>query len=173
MLSYSSPYCVSIVAILNLISVVGFTIIAIIICGQTLSAVSDGKMTITVGIVLAGLLGMVVSFCGYSVLHLFNKYSWAITIVSIVIAVGCGGKHLNNPVPTEPATASTILSFGCLIAGFMLPFAGIMSDFAVYYSPAAPMLAAPLFDMIFHADNLGNGCSGTSTSPRTSPPSSS
>ncbi|CZR58243.1 related to purine-cytosine permease [Phialocephala subalpina] len=146
------PYCVSIVAILNLISVVGFTIIAIIICGQTLSAVSDGKMTITVGIVLAGLLGMVVSFCGYTVLHLFNKYSWAITIVSIVIAVGCGGHHLSKPVPTEPATASTILSFGCLIAGFMLPFAGIMSDFAVYYSPAAP--TQRMFWYVYVSQNL-------------------
>jgi purine-cytosine permease-like protein len=133
-----SPYCVSIVAILNLISVVGFTVIAIIISGQTLSAVSDGKMTITVGIVLTGLLGMVVSFCGYSVLHLFNNYSWAVTIISVVIAIGCGGHHLNETVPTEPALASTILSFGSLVAGFMLPFAGIMSDFAVYYSPAAP-----------------------------------
>ncbi|KAE8443944.1 hypothetical protein EG329_001254 [Mollisiaceae sp. DMI_Dod_QoI] len=148
----ASPYCVSIVAILNLISVVGFTIIAIIISGQTLSAVSDGKMTITVGIVLTGLLGMVVSFCGYSVLHLFNKYSWAITIVSIVIAVGCGGHHLNEPVPTEPPTASTILTFGCLIAGFMLPFAGIMSDFAVYYSPAAP--TQRMFWYVYVGQNL-------------------
>ncbi|KUJ15183.1 uncharacterized protein LY89DRAFT_783384 [Mollisia scopiformis] len=146
------PYCVSIVAILNLISVVGFTVIAIIISGQTLSAVSDGKMTITVGIVLTGLLGMVVSFCGYSVLHLFNKYSWAITIISIVIAVGCGGHHFSDPVPTEPAAASTILSFGCLVAGFTLPFAGIMSDFAVYYSPEAP--TKRMFWYVYVGQNL-------------------
>jgi purine-cytosine permease-like protein len=117
---------------------VGFTIIAIIITGQTLSAVSDGKMTIKVGIILGGLLGLFISFCGYKALHIFNSYSWGVTIVSIIIAVGCGGKHLNVPVETEPATASMVLTFGCLVAGFMLPFAGIMSDFAVYYSPNAP-----------------------------------
>jgi purine-cytosine permease-like protein len=95
-------------------------------------------MTITVGIVLGGLLGLAISFRGYKVLHIFNSYSWGVTVVSIIIAVGCGGKHFQDPMPTDPATASTILTFGCLIAGFMLPFAGIMSDFAVYYSPNAP-----------------------------------
>ncbi|KAH8663566.1 purine-cytosine permease FCY22 [Tricladium varicosporioides] len=132
-------YSVSVIAILNLVAVVGFTLISTIITGQTLSAVSDGKMTVIVGIVLAGILGLVVSFCGYRVLHIFNKYSWAITFVSMIICVGCGAKHLNVPVPTEPATAPMILTFGCLIAGFQLPFAGIMSDFAVYYSPNAPV----------------------------------
>ncbi|KAF4628333.1 hypothetical protein G7Y89_g9826 [Cudoniella acicularis] len=131
-------YAVSIIAILNLIAVVGFTIISTVIVGQTLSAVSNGKMNITVGIVLGALLGLAISFCGYKVLHIFNTYSWAVTVVSIIIAVGCGGKHLNVPVSTEPATTVSILTFGCLIAGFQLPFAGIMSDFAVYYSPDAP-----------------------------------
>ena len=59
-------------------------------------------------------------------------------MVCIVIAVGCGGKHLNEPVMKEPATASMILTYGCLIVGFMLPFNGIVSDFAVYYTPDAP-----------------------------------
>lgn len=128
----------SIIAILNLIAVVGFTIISTIITGQTLSAVSNGKMTIKVGIILGGLLGLFISFAGYKVLHVFNSYSWAVTVASVIIAVGCGCKHLNVPVATEPSAASSILTFGCLIAGFMLPFAGIQSDFAVYYSPAAP-----------------------------------
>jgi purine-cytosine permease-like protein len=134
----SSRYAVSIIAILNLIAIVGFTLICVVIAGQTLSAVSDGKMTVTVGIVLSSLLGMFVSFCGYRVLHLFNTYSWIVTTISIIIAVGLGGKHLSNPVATEPATPDLIFDFGCLVAGFMLPFAGIMSDFAVYYSPDAP-----------------------------------
>lgn len=128
-------YSVSIIALLNLVAVVGFTIIAIIITGQTLSAVADGKMTIKVGIILAGLVGLFISFCGYKVLHIFNTYSWAVTVVSIIIVLGCSGKHLDVPVETEPATASTVLTFGCLVGGFMLPFAGIMSDFAVYYTP--------------------------------------
>ena len=134
----SRLYSVTIIAILNLMALVGFTLISVIVTGQTLSAVSDGKMTITVGIVLAAIIGLVISFAGYKVLHYFNTYSWAVTVVCIVIAVGCGGKHLNVPVETEPATASLILTFGCLIAGFTLPFAGIMSDFAVYYRPDAP-----------------------------------
>ncbi|KAG9247010.1 putative purine-cytosine permease [Calycina marina] len=131
-------YSVAIITVLNLIAITGFTLIAVILGGQTLSAVSDGKMTIKVGIVLTGLIGLFVSFCGYRALHLFNNYSWFITFICIVVAVGCGGKHLDNPVPVEPASSSTILTFGCLIVGFMLPFNGIVSDFAVYYVPNAP-----------------------------------
>lgn len=98
-------------------------------------------MTITVGIVLTALLGLLISFSGYQVLHLFNRYSWILTVVSIVIAIGAGGKHLGEQVPTEPATASKILTFGCLIAGFQLPFTGIMSEFAVYFTPKSSTYA--------------------------------
>lgn len=117
----------------------GFTLICVVIAGQTLSAVSDGKMTVTVGIVLSSLIGLFVSFCGYKILHMLTMYSWGVTAVCIVIVVGCGGKYLNNPVATEPGTADLIFDFGCLVAGFMLPFAGIMSDFAVYYVPNSPV----------------------------------
>ena len=133
-----SRYAVSIIAILNLIAIVGFTLICVVIAGQTLSAVSSGKMTVKVGIILASLLGLFVSFCGYKVLHLFNMYSWIVTTIAVIIAVGCGGKHLSNPVAVEGTSYPVIFDFGCLVAGFMLPFAGIMSDFAVYYTPSAP-----------------------------------
>ncbi len=56
-------------------------------------------------------------------------------LVAIVIAVGCGGEKLLMQAETASAETSTILTFGSLIAGFMIPFAGIVSDVSVYISP--------------------------------------
>ncbi|KAF2085523.1 purine-cytosine permease FCY22 [Saccharata proteae CBS 121410] len=131
-------YPVTIVVLLNMMSVVGFTIIAGIIAGQTLSAVSDGKMSVSVGIVLTFLIGLCTSFCGYNVIHTYNRWSWIMVLICFIIAAGCGGANLSQRIETAPAGAPLVLDFGCLIAGFSIAFAGIMSDYSVYYKPSAP-----------------------------------
>lgn len=75
---------------------------------------------------------------GYRVLHLFDRFAWIPTTVAILVAVGCGGDKLHLQVATEPATAPAVLSFGALIAGYMIPWAGLSSDFCTYMHPSAP-----------------------------------
>jgi len=118
--------------------VVGFLVVSAIISGQTLSAVSGGSLSLSAGIVLTGLLGLLVSFFGYRVIHFYNRYSWAVILVAIVIVVGCGGKHLHQQVSEPAAGAPVVLNFGCIIAGFSLSLAGLMSDYTVYYRPDLP-----------------------------------
>jgi len=118
--------------------VVGFIVISCIISGQTLSSVSSGNLSLSAGIVITGLLGLLVSFFGYRFIHFYNRYSWAVILIAIVITVGCGGKHLHQQVPEPSAGAPLVLNFGCLIAGFSLSLAGLMSDYTVYYRPDLP-----------------------------------
>lgn len=126
------------IVLLNMASIVGFLVISAIISGQTLSSVSGGNLSLSAGIVLTGLLGLLVSFFGYRVIHIYNRYSWAVVLTAIVIAVGCGGHHLHQQVPEAAATAPVVLDFGCVIAGFSLSSAGLMSDYTVYYRPDLP-----------------------------------
>lgn len=126
------------IVLLNMASIVGFLVISAIISGQTLSSVSGGNLSLSAGIVLTGLLGLLVSFFGYRVIHIYNRYSWAVVLIAIVIAVGCGGHHLHQQVPEAAATAPVVLDFGCVIAGFSLSLAGLMSDYTVYYRPDLP-----------------------------------
>ncbi|EOO03989.1 putative purine-cytosine permease fcy22 protein [Phaeoacremonium minimum UCRPA7] len=51
----------------------------------------------------------------------------------MLVAVGCGGKHLHKQVDAPEATASSVLSFAALIAGFFLPWSAIASDFTTYF----------------------------------------
>jgi purine-cytosine permease-like protein len=129
---------VAIPLLLNAASVTGFSVIASIVSGQSLSAISGGSLSWNVGIAITCICALALSFSGYKILHLYERWSWIPVLVAIVIAVGCGGKKLSLQAETAPAEASTILSFGCLIAGFMIPFAGIVSDISVYISPEGP-----------------------------------
>lgn len=134
-------YFISIFILLNLATLTGFSIVDSIIGGQALSAVSDGTtINATVGIVIIALLSLLVSFCGFKILHVYEKYAWVPALIAIIITTGCGGKHLQNQSVVEPATSQQILSFGGLVASFMLPWAALASDFSTYMHPKAPSM---------------------------------
>lgn len=113
----------SIIVALNLCTIAGFGVVSCVLGGSTLSAVSDGSIDDTAGIVVIGVCGMVVSFGGYKFLHQYERYCWLFALVAIVIATGVGGSNLSTQTTTVPPTAATVLSFGGVIAGFLIPWA--------------------------------------------------
>ncbi|KAH7355944.1 purine-cytosine permease FCY21 [Pyrenochaeta sp. MPI-SDFR-AT-0127] len=134
-------YFVSILVLMNLATLTGFCVIDSIIGGFALSAVMDGEtISATVGIVIVALLALVISFCGFRVLHIYERWAWIPALIALIIAAGCGGKSLNQQVEAPAATAAQILSFGGLVASFMLPWAALASDFSTYMHPKAPPL---------------------------------
>lgn len=66
---------------------------------------------------------MVVCFGGYRALHQYERYSWIFALLAIIIATGVGGKELHKQVESAPATAATIIGYGGVIAGFLIPWA--------------------------------------------------
>lgn len=132
-------YFVSILVLLNLATLTGFCVVDAIIGGQALSAVKSGEtISATVGIVIIALLALVIAFFGFRVLHHYERWAWIPALIALIIATGCGGKGLSQQVEAAPATAPQILSFGGLVAGFMLPWAALASDFSTYMHPKAP-----------------------------------
>ncbi|PGH23532.1 hypothetical protein AJ80_02486 [Polytolypa hystricis UAMH7299] len=133
-------YLINIVVLLNLATVSGFTIIGCVLGGQTLSALNTDAISVNIGIVIIAILSLFISFFGYKVLHQYERYAWIPILISIIIATGCGGKELVRQVePAEPR-ASAVLSFGGLIAGFLIPWAALSSDFCTYISPDVPAI---------------------------------
>jgi len=134
-------YFVSILVLLNLATLTGFCVVDSIIGGQALSAVTSGEtISATVGIVIIAILALGISFCGFKVLHVYERWAWIPALIALVIATGCGASGLRQQVQVVPATAPQILSFGGLVAGFMLPWAALASDFSTYMHPSAPPL---------------------------------
>ncbi|KAI1088058.1 permease for cytosine/purines, uracil, thiamine, allantoin-domain-containing protein [Rostrohypoxylon terebratum] len=128
-------YLVSVPVILNLATLTGFCVVICVIGGQCLSAVAGGSLTPAVGIVIMGVLALLISFCGYDVLHQYERYAWIPALIAIIIATGCGGSGLTMQAPTEPATAGGVLSFGMIMASYMIPYACLASDFTTYLNP--------------------------------------
>ena len=64
----------------------------------------------------------------------FEKCVWVPLLLVFVVAVGVGGKDFVD-TPTAPATAAQIFSFGATIAGNMITWGGISSDYTVYFHP--------------------------------------
>lgn len=128
-------YLVSVPVILNLATLTGFCVVICVIGGQCLSAVAGGSLTPAVGIVIMGILALLISFCGYDVLHHYERWAWIPALIAIVITTGCGGSRLSEQAPTEPATSGGVLSFGMIIASYMIPYACLASDFTTYLNP--------------------------------------
>ncbi|EGY19234.1 purine-cytosine permease FCY2 [Verticillium dahliae VdLs.17] len=139
------PYLVAIPVLLNLATLTGFCIIMFVVGGQCISAVTDGALTPTLGIVLISLLALTISFCGYKILHFYETYAFIPALVAIVIATGTGGSKLHERVEVPTATAPQVLNYCMIIASYMIPWACIASDLTTYFSPSAlpfPMCGA-------------------------------
>lgn len=71
-------------------------------------------------------------------------------MVVFLVAVGLGGKDLKEVPPSEPADAATILNFAATIAGFVITYSPMASDFTIYFHPNVSRFASDLFSEINH-----------------------
>lgn len=142
-------YFVSLLVLLNLATLTGFCVVDSIIGGFALSAVKDGEtIDATAGIVIIAVLALGICFCGFRVLHVYERWAWIPALAALVIATGCGAKGLANQVEAPAATAAQVLSFGGLVASFMLPWAALASDFSTYMHPKAPTFRIALYTYV-------------------------
>jgi purine-cytosine permease-like protein len=84
--------------------------------------------------------GAQISFCGIRVVTWYERLAWLPVLVSVLVALGVGGKHLSlgaGPAP-EPATAAAVLSFASVVAGFVITYAPLGSDYTTYLHRGAP-----------------------------------
>lgn len=77
-------------------------------------------------------MSLLVSFCGYKVLNWYERVAWIPTLIVYIVALAVGGKHLSNPPAAEPATAVAVLSFASVLAGFVITYSPLSSDFTTY-----------------------------------------
>ncbi|KAF8223465.1 NCS cytosine-purine permease [Tricholoma matsutake] len=120
--------------ILNLVVMCGFSILNCILGGQTLASVTN-NLSWTVGIVIITVISLLLSFCGYKILNWYERLAWIPVVITFVIALGVGGKHLTNPPPVVPTNPGSILSFASTIAGFVVTYSPLSSDFTSYFQP--------------------------------------
>ncbi|KDQ60052.1 hypothetical protein JAAARDRAFT_32429 [Jaapia argillacea MUCL 33604] len=124
-------------SVLNVFSMQGFLILNCIIGGQTLASVSD-QLNDTLGIVIIGVISLVVTFCGYKVIHWYESIAWIPNVITFIVMLGIGGKHLHaSAPPPTPATAASVLSFVSTVASSVISWCTMTPDYGVYHDGSA------------------------------------
>lgn len=135
------------IVLLNLIVLLGYSMIDLVVAGQILSAVSsNGHLSVVVGIIIVAIIGWVITTFGISIYHMYMRYAWLPQLIAISILYGVSASQFNLATPTagDPRTrVGNRLSFFSICFSAAITYAGGAADFFVYYPPSTPRL--PLF----------------------------
>lgn len=122
---------------LNIIVGGGFFVVNLVVVGQMLSAVSDYSMSITVGIVIIAVVSYLVSIFGYRIIHTYEKYSWIITFILMLVLVGQVAPHVDPSAAGEDAgglpLAGAFLTILSIAFSNASGWCSIAGDYYVHY----------------------------------------
>lgn len=137
-------YPAKIVVILNIIVLLGYSLINAVVAGQIISAVSvNGQLSVIVGIVVVAVITWVITTFGYSIFHLYERYAWFPQLIVLSILAGIAGPKFDlyaDPLAGYSAASyvASRLSFFSLCLSAALTYAGCASDYFVYYPEETP-----------------------------------
>ncbi|KAI9729339.1 MAG: hypothetical protein M1818_008539 [Claussenomyces sp. TS43310] len=120
-------------SVLNILVGGGFAVVNVVICGQMLSAVSDYKMTISVGCIIVVLISYLVSVFGFALIHTFEKYAWIAAFILICVLIGQAAPHVDASIPGSDSGVSLAASFLSFLALNFSSSSGWCSIAADYY----------------------------------------
>ena len=139
------------IVILNLIVLLGYSLIDLVVAGQILSAVSsNGSLPVVVGIIIVAIITWVISTFGIKIFHIYMRYAWLPQLVAISILYGVSSSHYDLSTPSQGDSRTVTgnrLSFFSICFSAAVTYSGEAADYFVYYPPTTPRL--PLFVMSF------------------------
>jgi NCS1 nucleoside transporter family len=147
------------IVILNIIVLLGYSLLDCVVGGQILSAVSpNGSMSVVVGIVIVAIITWAVTTFGISVFHYYERYAFIPQIIVFSILFGISAKHydLTTPSTGDPRTvAGDRLSFFSICLSAAITYGGLGADYFVYWPTSTSRFS------IFAATLLGLSVSFT------------
>ncbi|KAL9098001.1 MAG: hypothetical protein Q9163_006247 [Psora crenata] len=125
---------------LNIIVLLGYSMIGLVIAGQILSAISaNGSLNIVVGIILAAVMCWFISTFGITLVYTYERYAWLPQLIAVSILYGTSSRHFDLTAPTQGDSGTKTghrLSFFSLCLSAAITYSGIGADFFVYYPPS-------------------------------------
>ncbi|USW51682.1 Putative purine-cytosine permease [Septoria linicola] len=125
------------VAALNTIQQLGWSAVGCITGGLALTAVSDGNVSIVVGIIIIAVCSLAISFIGLRAILVYEKYAWLVYFIIFMIIFGQTGRFSDNTTPsslTGEDFSGTVLSLLAIVYGSSASWATIASDYYVQYA---------------------------------------
>lgn len=128
-------------AVINILVNVGFAVVAVVLAGQLLTAVSGYKMTIDVGCVIICLISYLVSLGGFGVIHTFEKYMWIVAFILECVLVGQTVPHMATDAPSEWSgleLSAAFLTFMAISFAYAAAWCSTASDYYCNYLSTTP-----------------------------------
>jgi purine-cytosine permease-like protein len=133
------------IVILNIIVLLGYSLLDCVVGGQILSAVSpNGSMSVVVGIIIVAVITWAVTTFGISVFHYYERYAFIPQIIVFSILFGISAKHydLTTPSAGDPRTvAGDRLSFFSICLSAAITYGGLGADYFVYWPTSTSRLS--------------------------------
>lgn len=124
------------VAFLNTVQQLGWSAVGCITGGLVLQALSNGSVSIAVGIAIIAVCSMFVSFIGLKAILVYEKYAWLVYFIIFMIIFGMTGPYTDNKTPSSMTGATlsgSVLSLLAIVYGSSASWCTIASDYYVHY----------------------------------------
>ncbi|KAK0100160.1 hypothetical protein ONS95_008499 [Cadophora gregata] len=126
---YGAKLC----SVLNVVIGGGFAVVNVVVVGQILAAVSNYNMPLAVGCIIIAVISYVISIFGFALIHTFEKYSWIMTFILLIILMGEVGDKVDRSLPSEGTSLSIAGSFLSFMAICFSSSSGWCSMASDYY----------------------------------------
>lgn len=125
-----------IIAALNVIEQLGWSSVGCITGGIALSAVSDGRINLVLGVIIIAVVGLAFSFVGLRAVLTYEKYAWAIFFIIFMIMYGEVAAKADIHTKTELSgqnLSAQVLTLLAVVYGSSASWCSIVSDYYVQY----------------------------------------
>ena len=124
-------------SLLNIVVNVGYAVIASVVGGQLLVAISGGSIPLAVGIIIIIAIAFAISFFGFAVIHYYERYAWIFIFVLLCVLWGQSAAYF-SPTPglnsiTGIDYSGACLSYFAVIFGVSVSWCSIAGDYYVHY----------------------------------------
>jgi purine-cytosine permease-like protein len=130
------------VVILNIIVLLGYSLIDCVVAGQILSAVSpQNSLSVVVGIIIVAVMAWGITTFGYSIFHYYERWSWLPQLIVFCILAGVAGPKFDTSTPSVATDRTLIgnrISFFSLCLAAAITYSGAGGDYFVYYPEETP-----------------------------------
>ncbi|KAJ1563093.1 hypothetical protein HK405_001730 [Cladochytrium tenue] len=121
----------ALLALLNVVTQMGFSVIAVLLAGQTLNSVAPG-LPVDAGIIIVSVLTLLICFFGYKYVHVVERYAWIVVLIIFVLLYAAGAPYFSvteSDPPSGTSYSAAVLSFASIIYGSAAGWAPVAADY--------------------------------------------
>ncbi|KAG5922676.1 hypothetical protein E4U42_005400 [Claviceps africana] len=123
------------ITLLNCIQQVCWAAVNCITGGLTLTAVSDGRVSLAPSVVILAVTSLLISFLGLKAILLYERYAWIAVFVIYVILFARTCPYAENSAPsvTGASQSGALLNLLAIVYGASASWCVVASDYYVHY----------------------------------------